>query len=98
MSGLHLQPDHGETPSQAGRRPNGLRADVVNEPAAIAKRLAVTRGLVENRTRAARGLAIKNADGIGAEETAVAAPRSLFEAATEHTNRSVQCSLIDRPP
>jgi integrase len=77
--------------------PTVYDADVVNELAVIAKRLAVKRGLVENRTRAARGLAIKNADGIGAEETAIAALRSLFETATAHTDGINAALKIDKP-
>lgn len=71
--------------------------EVVSDLATIAKRLAVKRGLVENRTRAARGLAIKNADGIGAEETAIAALRSLFETAIAHTNGTNAAQKVDKP-
>ena len=65
--------------------PTVYNSDVVRELAVIARRLAVKRGLVENRVRAAKGLAPKNADGIGAEESAMAALRSLFESAIAHT-------------
>jgi integrase len=49
--------------------------------AAIARRVAVKAGLVANRRRAQRGLTAKRADGICAEETCVAALRSLYGAA-----------------
>lgn len=45
--------------------------------AAVAGRVAVKRGIVENRVRHRSGLAQKNADGIGAQETAISAARWL---------------------
>lgn len=48
------------------------------------RRIAVKRGIVENRARARKGKPAKTAPGIGAEETAVAALRSLFNYAVRH--------------
>ena len=48
------------------------------------RRLAIKRGIVENRARAKKGKPAKTAPGIGAEETAVAALRSLFDYAARH--------------
>ena len=63
----------------------------------IARRMAVKKGIVDNRRRAARGLPPKMADGYGAEETAVAAVRSLFEHAVRHTGGVNHAKAIDKP-
>lgn len=52
--------------------------------ATASKRIAVKKGIVDNRRRAERGKPPKAADGYGAEETAVAALRSLFDVAKKH--------------
>jgi site-specific recombinase XerD len=47
--------------------------------AVIARRMAIKKGIVENRRRAQRGKPAKAADGFGAEENAIGALRSLYE-------------------
>jgi len=47
----------------------------------IAYRLAVKKGVVDNRVRATRGQPPKMADGYGAKESAVGAMRSLYDSA-----------------
>lgn len=54
---------------------NTANAEVIVK---AARRIAVKRGIVQNRRRAQRCLAPKHADGIGAEETAVAAMRWFY--------------------
>ncbi len=49
----------------------------------IARRIAKKRGVVDNRTRAAKGLSPKPASGSGAEETCRQALRSLYAAAAK---------------
>lgn len=64
----------------------------------IARRVAVKQGIVDNRSRAARGLPAKQAPGIGAEETCVAALRSLFKAAGEELHAEVAGAAgIEKP-
>ena len=59
--------------------PTTLNATNIKTIARVARRLAIKRGVVENRVRAAKGRSIKPADGASAEETAFAAMRSLCE-------------------
>lgn len=69
---------------EQGDRPLGTDALSARNASAltrIARRMAVKKGVVENRARAARGRPPKPAPGIGAEETCVHALRSLFSAA-----------------
>ncbi len=58
----------------------------IDEVATVAKRTACRRGRHENRRRAQRGLPAKNADGVGAAETAVSAMRALFQDVPELIN------------
>ena len=67
-----------------GDRPLSLDALSERNAAAlarIARRLAVKKGIADNRSRAARGLPPMPKPGIGAEETCVHALRSLYKAA-----------------
>lgn len=63
----------------------------------IARRMAIKKGMLDNRRRAGRGLPAKMADGYGAEETAVAALRSLFEHAVGHTGGVNHAKGVDKP-
>jgi integrase len=63
----------------------------------IAYRLAVKRGAVANRQRAARGQPPKMADGYGAKESAVGAMRSLYDSASAFCG-GVNAALEIRKP
>jgi integrase len=63
----------------------------------ISRRLAIKKGIVENRRRARRGLVAKSADGFGAEETAVAALRSLYAAGAEWCGGTNAAAGITKP-
>ncbi|MGC8511348.1 MAG: hypothetical protein ACP5PB_10825, partial [Acidimicrobiales bacterium] len=65
--------------------------------ARVARRLAVKRGVVENRTRAAKGRSVKPADGASAEETAVAALRSLCESAKRYLASENPAREVHKP-
>lgn len=64
----------------------------------IARRLAVKKGRVDNARRQRRGQAPKIADGAGAEETAVAALRSLFATATTWCGPDNPAQQLRKPP
>lgn len=66
------------------------RSDIDNA-VEVARRVAVKRGATENRSRAAKGRALKAAHGRGAQETAVRAYRWIFGLA-------VGDQLLDRNP
>lgn len=55
-----------------------LTGNLVADVAAVAKRHAIKKGIIDNRGRAARGKPAKRADGRNAEETAVASMRSFY--------------------
>jgi site-specific recombinase XerD len=63
----------------------------------VARRMAVKKGIVDNRRRAERGLVPKMADGYGAEETTVAALRSLFQHAVRYTNGVNHAQAVKKP-
>lgn len=64
----------------------------------IARRMALKQGIVDNRSRAARGLPAKQEPGIGAEETCIAALRSLFKSAAEELHTDIDGAAdIEKP-
>lgn len=65
--------------------------------AAVSRRMAVKKGIVDNRRRAGRGQVAKNGDGYGAEENAVGALRSLFEDAKQHTGGVNHAKDVRKP-
>ena len=71
--------------------------EVVQQLAAVAKRLAIKRGIVHNRVRGTKGLPAKSADGIGAEENAMAALRSLFDSALSFTDGVNAAHAVKKP-
>lgn len=70
---------------------------VVRALAAVSRRLAVKRGILDNRVRATKGLVAKNGDGYGAEETAVTALRGLFETAKKYLGNVNPAKEIPKP-
>lgn len=65
--------------------------------ARVARRLAVKRGIVENRARAKKGRSTKPGDGASAEETAIAALRSLCESAKVYLAGVNPASNVTKP-
>jgi integrase len=70
---------------------------IVRDLAAISRRMAVKKGIVDNRRRATRSQVAKNGDGYGAEETTVGALRSLFEDAKQHTGGINHAKDVRKP-
>ncbi len=65
--------------------------------AVVSRRMAVKKGIVDNRRRANRGQVAKNGDGYGAEENAVGALRSLFKDAKQHTGGVNHAEDVPKP-
>jgi len=63
----------------------------------VARRYAVKSGVIDNRSRARRGLPAKKADGHNAEEAAIAALRSLFATALDHLNKINPAKDVGKP-
>jgi hypothetical protein len=78
-------------------RPATLSEVNVKILARVARRLAVKRGIVENRARAKKGRSTKPADGASAEETAIAALRSLCESAKTYLAGENPASNVTKP-
>lgn len=77
--------------------PDVYTVELTQTLATVARRYAVKSGIVDNRSRARRGLPAKKADGHNAEESAIAAMRSLFDTALDHLNGANPAKLVKKP-
>lgn len=68
-----------ENIAEAAVGPDVYNRHALETVATVAKRVAQRRGRYENRRRALKGKPPKNADGVGAQETAISAMRKLFQ-------------------
>ena len=77
--------------------PTALAAVNVALVSSFARRTAIKHGVLDNRKRATRGLAAKQADGTGAEESAISALRSLCAACSEHLGGANPGLTVKKP-
>jgi integrase len=71
--------------------------ELTRDLAAVARRYAVKSGVVDNRGRARRGLPAKRADGHNAEESAIAALRSLFTSGAAYLGAANPAKAVRKP-
>lgn len=71
--------------------------DLVQNLAAVARRYAIKSGVIDNRSRAQRGLPMKKADGHNAAECAVGSLRSLFATASIHLGGTNPAREVPKP-